>query len=145
MLRFRIWFYTLLDELFPETKTFSTDCFFPEIFIGRVRKSLPDCAQNLLTETVLLLAIQRVNEQLEPIKQHIKQLGYPSFSVYACRGNGTDRNSHLVLLEIYRQAVEYRIKAGLSFQHEQVWLHKSEQSINKLYQAILAANNNAVA
>ena len=145
MSSFMIWFYVLLEHLFPENKTLSTDCFFPDIAIDRVRKGIPDCHKNLLNETVLLLAITRVNEQLEPIKQHMKLLGYHSFPVYACRGNGTDRNSHLVLLEIYRHAVEYRVRAGLSREKELAWLRRSEMSINRIYQITMSAANKASA
>ena len=141
----------------------SNDSFWPDLAMSALVEKYripPEYADNVI-ETGLVLAMIRVNEQLNPVKLAIEGLGFQTLDGY------TDAhilliNNTPVLLTHYQHAVFCFAKAFLlkqfnslnrkaeaesaakeSEQTEQFWLDQSQASIKSLFGVVLP--NEAIA
>ena len=108
--------------------------------------------------TGLSLAVVRVNETLDPVKQHLLTLGYTDFESYLAANSSPVVSSELLLVH-YEAAVYSRAKAFLlqqfismnrrevaenqakeSEQTEKFWLDESQSSIASLWNTFFPDN-----
>lgn len=137
--------------------TVANDGFWPDLTVGDLLNDYripPEYADNVILMG-LVLAMVRVNEQLDKVKAQLELSGYADLAAYTS-ANPDDINGQPVLSIEYKNAVFCRAKAGLLQQFnslnrkenaenaakeapetERYWLDRSQKSIKALFTEVL--------
>ncbi len=139
----------------------TNDGFWPDVSLADLLNNyrIPAEYADGVIETGLVIALLRVNETLEPVKQAVIDLGYTRLSDYLS-ANSEQVNGVEVLISQYNHAVYTRAKAGLLQQFnslnrkpiaenaakesddtEQYWLDESQASIRSFFNHFLPTEN----
>lgn len=140
----------------------ANDGFWPDLQIGELMSQYripPEYADDVI-KTGLVLAMVRVNEQLEAVQTEIIAGGHTTLAAYIAAKPVNQVNGKDVLTLHYQTAVFARAKAGLIPQFNQLnrkanaenaakesddsvdyWLNESQSSIKSLFAVVLPEEN----